>query len=59
MMVVANVLQQLMVIGEAPGETEDQMGLPFVGRSGQLLDKVLESVNFDVETDVYVRYEIR
>lgn len=44
-----------MVIGEAPGETEDQMGLPFVGRSGQLLDKILESVDFNVQTDVYVR----
>lgn len=43
----------LMVIGEAPGAEEDQQGLPFVGRAGQLLTKILESVNF-VRDDVYI-----
>lgn len=37
----------LMVIGEAPGADEDQQGIPFVGRAGQLLDKVLEAVGFN------------
>ncbi|MCQ2533721.1 MAG: uracil-DNA glycosylase [Clostridia bacterium] len=36
----------LMVIGEAPGENEDLQGLPFVGRSGQLLQNLLQSFGF-------------
>jgi len=44
----------IMIIGEAPGESEDETGLPFVGRSGQLLDKILTSVQFDVDRDVYI-----
>lgn len=43
----------LMVIGEAPGADEDRLGVPFVGRSGQLLDKILEAILFTRE-DVYV-----
>lgn len=39
----------LMFIGEAPGEEEDRSGRPFVGRAGQLLDKILESVGIDRE----------
>ena len=44
----------VMIIGEGPGQHEDEQGLPFVGRSGQLLDKILASVNFDPKTDVYI-----
>jgi uracil-DNA glycosylase len=44
----------IMIIGEAPGESEDQTGLPFVGRSGQLLDKILASAQFDPAQDVYI-----
>ena len=36
---------KLMVVGEGPGEDEDLSGRPFVGRAGQLLDKILESVH--------------
>lgn len=43
----------LMVIGEAPGRDEDIEGLPFVGRSGQLLDKMLSAIGFD-RNSVYV-----
>jgi DNA polymerase len=39
----------IVVIGEAPGADEDASGLPFVGRAGQLLTKILESVNFSRE----------
>jgi DNA polymerase len=35
---------RLMLIGEGPGETEDRTGRPFVGRAGDLLDKILESI---------------
>ena len=36
-----------MIIGEAPGANEDQEGLPFVGRAGQLLDKMLSAIDLD------------
>jgi DNA polymerase len=43
-----------MLIGEGPGQHEDEQGLPFVGKSGQLLDKILASVNFNPDQDVYI-----
>ena len=36
-----------MLIGEAPGANEDQEGLPFVGKAGQLLDKMLSAIDLD------------
>ena len=42
-----NPKSKIMFIGEAPGASEDQEGLPFVGRAGQLLDKMLASINLD------------
>ncbi len=44
----------LMMIGEAPGADEDEQGQPFVGRAGQLLTKMLESVGISRETGAYV-----
>ncbi len=44
---------KLMIVGEAPGEEEDKQGLPFVGRAGQLLDKILETVDLH-RSDVYI-----
>lgn len=44
----------IMIIGEAPGQNEDETGLPFVGKAGQLLQKILESVQLDTEKDVYI-----
>lgn len=43
----------IMVIGEAPGADEDAQGLPFVGRAGQLLTKILESIELQRD-DVYI-----
>ena len=43
----------LMVVGEGPGETEDLLGRPFVGRAGQLLDKMLGAIGLARE-DVYI-----
>lgn len=45
---------KIMLIGEAPGFNEDMQGKPFVGRAGQLLDKILESVGLSREKDVYI-----
>jgi uracil-DNA glycosylase len=44
---------RLMVVGEGPGETEDLMGRPFVGRAGQLLDRMLNAIGLARE-DVYI-----
>ncbi|NER38517.1 MAG: uracil-DNA glycosylase [Oscillatoria sp. SIO1A7] len=44
----------IMAIGEAPGQNEDETGLPFVGKAGQLLDKILASVRLDPEQDIYI-----
>ncbi len=43
----------LMVIGEAPGADEDRLGEPFVGRAGQLLNKILEAIQF-TRDQVYI-----
>ncbi|MEL7624549.1 MAG: uracil-DNA glycosylase [Clostridiales bacterium] len=44
----------LMVIGEGPGQEEDKLGRPFVGRAGRLLDMILESAGFSRERNTYV-----
>lgn len=49
-----NPRAKLMIIGEAPGTEEDRQGKPFVGRSGQLLDQILQSVQLDPEQDVFI-----
>jgi DNA polymerase len=43
----------LMCVGEAPGETEDQLGRPFVGKAGQLLDKILLAIGLSRD-DVFI-----
>ena len=45
---------EVMFIGEGPGEQEDLQGEPFVGRGGQLLDKMLAAVDLDRKTNVYI-----
>ena len=42
-----NPKSKIMLIGEAPGANEDAEGLPFVGRAGALLDKMLSAINLD------------
>jgi uracil-DNA glycosylase len=44
---------KIMIIGEGPGQNEDEQGLPFVGKAGQLLDKILASVGLG-EQDVFI-----
>lgn len=44
----------IMLIGEGPGENEDLQGRPFVGRSGQLLDKFLAAVDLSRDKNVYI-----
>jgi len=44
----------VLIIGEGPGQHEDETGLPFVGKSGQLLEKILDAVSLTTENDVYI-----
>ncbi|NLA77168.1 MAG: uracil-DNA glycosylase [Clostridiales bacterium] len=45
---------EVMFVGEGPGEKEDLAGEPFVGRSGQLLDKYLDSVGLNRRENIYI-----
>lgn len=49
-----NPAARLLLIGEAPGAQEDASGQPFVGRAGQLLDRMLSSVALEPDRDVYI-----
>ena len=48
-----NPASRVMFIGEAPGHDEDKAGLPFVGRAGKLLDKMLAAIGLD-RTGAYI-----
>lgn len=45
---------EVMVIGEGPGADEDAQGRPFVGKAGQLLDKMLEAIGLSRKTNCYI-----
>ena len=45
---------EVLFVGEGPGASEDAQGLPFVGRSGQLLDHYLEAIDLSREKNVYI-----
>lgn len=54
-----NATSKLMICGESSGQTEDEQGLPFVGASGQLLDKALTELGLDAANDIYVLNAIK
>ena len=51
---VGDFSASLMLVGEAPGEQEDLSGEPFVGRAGQILDKMLAAIDRSRENDVFI-----
>ena len=55
---VGNPSADLMFVGEAPGADEDMQGIPFVGRAGQLLTKIIEAIDLRRE-DVYIANVIK
>jgi uracil-DNA glycosylase len=55
---VGNPQADLMFVGEAPGHDEDVQGIPFVGRAGQLLTKIIEAIDLKRE-DVYIANVIK
>jgi uracil-DNA glycosylase family 4 len=48
-----NIRPDILFIGEGPGETEDQFGRPFIGKAGQLLDKIIQKMGLRRE-DVFI-----
>ena len=50
---VGAVDAEILLIGEGPGQHEDEQGIPFVGKAGQLLDDMLEIIGLD-RTKVYI-----
>ncbi len=48
-----NANAKIMIVGEGPGANEDQAGMPFIGRAGQLLDKMLLSINL-TRKNIYI-----
>jgi uracil-DNA glycosylase family protein len=55
---VGNPASRLMIVGEGPGENEDQQGEPFVGRAGELLTKMLAAIGLRRE-DVFITNTIK
>ena len=55
---VGNPRADLMFVGEAPGRDEDQQGIPFVGRAGQLLTKIIEAIDLQRD-EVYITNVIK
>ena len=51
---MGNPQAKIFLIGEGPGADEDRQGLPFVGRSGQLLDKILAACGFNRSEHVFI-----
>lgn len=51
---VGNQNAEVMFIGEGPGQNEDLQGEPFVGRGGQLLDKMLAAIDLDRNKNIYI-----
>ncbi|HCC71789.1 MAG TPA: uracil-DNA glycosylase [Bacteroidales bacterium] len=49
-----NISARILIIGEAPGHDEDMIGRPFVGKSGQMLDKILAACGFTRQQHVYI-----
>jgi len=49
-----NPTAPVMVVGEGPGEKEDQQGLAFVGRAGQMFDQIMNAVGIDTNQDMFI-----
>ncbi|NOR26591.1 MAG: uracil-DNA glycosylase [Desulforhopalus sp.] len=54
-----NPAAEIFLVGEAPGADEDRVGRPFIGKSGQLLDKILEACGFTRDDHVFISNIVR
>ena len=48
-----NMQSSIMIVGEGPGQKEDELGKPFVGDAGNLLNKMLEAIKIEREKSLY------
>ena len=55
---VGNPKAEIMLIGEGPGQNEDEQGVPFVGRAGQLLDDMLAMIGLD-RSRIYITNSVK
>ena len=51
---MGNPNASIMLIGEGPGQREDELGIPFVGKSGQLLDNIIAACGFSREEHIFI-----
>ena len=51
---MGNPQAEVLLVGEGPGQSEDEQGLPFVGRSGKLLDVYLDTIDLSREKNVFI-----
>ncbi len=51
---MGNPNAEVLFVGEGPGQSEDEQGLPFVGRSGKLLDTYLDTIGLSRQTNIYI-----
>ena len=56
---MGNPHAEVLFVGEGPGKNEDLQGLPFVGRSGQLLDKFLASIDLYRDKNIYITNTVK
>jgi DNA polymerase len=54
-----NTNAEIFLVGEAPGADEDRVGRPFIGKSGQLLDKILDACGFTRQQHVFISNIVR
>lgn len=54
-----NPAAEIFLVGEAPGADEDRVGRPFIGKSGRLLDKILEACGFTRDDHVFISNIVR
>ena len=54
-----NPSASIMILSERPGDNEDRVGKPFVGRAGELLDKMLTAIDLDPDKDVLITNVVR
>ena len=50
---------EVLFIGEGPGQNEDEQGLPFVGRSGALLDTFLRTIDLDRKKNIFITNTVK
>jgi uracil-DNA glycosylase family 4 len=51
--------RKILIVGQCPADNEDEQGIPFVGKAGKLLRKIIESIGYDLEEDCWTTNSLR